>query len=245
MNSAPGDVDVWRLCVADWRSRIPELESGLEDAERERAARFRNPADRLRFVVAHGVARRTLSRVYLPGIAPARLVIRAAPGGKPRLVLPPPLRGPEFNLSHSGDLALLAVAADPVGVDIERIRPACAVRDLAACAFSQRERRALAAAPPPARRELFFHGWVRKEAWIKARGDGLAFPLRGFSVSFAPDDARLLEAPGGPEETRRWTLAPVAAGDGYCAAVAVAATACRCRLRDARPDRDGGLAPCT
>jgi 4'-phosphopantetheinyl transferase len=143
----------------------------LSSAERLRGARFRFDRDRRRFVVAHGVLRVLLGR-YL-GADPARLGFVDSGHGKPGL-RPGSDGGLRFNLSHSGDLAAIAVARAEVGVDVERLReledPVGILRDR----FPAPEVERLRWLPRRLRTLAFFRAWVAREAQVKARGLGLA-----------------------------------------------------------------------
>jgi 4'-phosphopantetheinyl transferase len=128
------------------------------------------PATARRYLIARAALRDILSR-YL-GVLPGSLVFAYGPYGKPGLVAPPaPL---EFNLSHSGDLALLAVAADqPLGVDLEQIRPKRNLLAIAKRMFSPQEYRQLRQLQHERRLQAFFGAWTAMEAQAKARGCGI------------------------------------------------------------------------
>jgi 4'-phosphopantetheinyl transferase len=119
--------------------------------------------------------------------------------------------GPEFNLSHSGDLLLLGVAASGrLGVDIEVVRPMEDIEDLAARHFSEDEVRALLSYPPQERLRAFFRGWTRKEAFIKGLGRGLSVALDSFSVSLAPDTRQALHRSDlSEEDAGDWVVVPL------------------------------------
>jgi 4'-phosphopantetheinyl transferase len=142
--------------------------------------------------------------------------------GKPSLAgaLHPPV---QFNVSHSGDLVLIALGrGGALGVDIERMRMDVAAHQIAARFFSARERGDLATVEADMQHAAFFACWTRKEAYLKARGDGLSLPLEQFDVSFLPgDEARLIQTRHDPAEVYRWTLHPLEGGCGYKAALAV------------------------
>jgi 4'-phosphopantetheinyl transferase len=154
--------------------------------------------------------RREILSSYL-GVAPAQLRFRAGEHGKPALADPPvPLR---FNASASGGLGLLGVsAAGEVGVDIEVIRRELDWRPLAADCFTRAESMALLSLARHAGRNAFFRCWTRKEAYVKARGEGLSLPLDGFEVS--------LDRAGGAERVGAWWVREVDPAPGYAAAVA-------------------------
>jgi 4'-phosphopantetheinyl transferase len=177
----------------------------LSPCELQRAHRFVFEQHRQRFIAGRAQLRRILA-TYL-ALPPEALMFGYGSSGKPALA------GPlSFNLSHSGDVAALAVALFDVGIDIECIRP---VEDnLAEQVFSAREVTALRSLPQAQWTEAFFACWTRKEAYVKALGDGLRLPLDRFSVSLKPSEpARLLYAAGDPTESSLWefhhfTLAP-------------------------------------
>jgi 4'-phosphopantetheinyl transferase len=186
----------------------------LDGPERERAKRFRFRRDRDFFVARRGALRQLLGGLLeVPG---ERLRFSVGPRGKPLL----PGAPLSFNLSRSGAFALFAVAGgSEVGVDLERIR-AIPDRDrIAERFFSPRELEALGALPPHQRDEAFFLCWTRKEAYVKARGEGLSLPLDSFSVSLsAGDPDALLE--GAPENSA-WSLIDLSPGTSWAGAVAV------------------------
>ncbi|MBI5877499.1 MAG: 4'-phosphopantetheinyl transferase superfamily protein [Chloroflexi bacterium] len=213
---APGSVHVWRVAL-DGPLNAAAANS-LSSAERERAARFHFVRDRERYIAAHGALRAILAR-YL-NADPAALVFAAGSYGKPYLVD----QALSFSLSHSGEMALVGVALEhEVGVDVERVR---AVADLAAVAarfFSLVELSVWRALPAPAQTVAFFACWTRKEAYMKARGEGFALPASSFDVSLAPGEpARLLAVQGDAAEAARWSLVALDAGAGYEAALAFA-----------------------
>ncbi len=224
MRSAPPGLPLERDAVHVWHAglslppdQLERLRQALSADERERAARFVFAKDRDRFVAARGILRDILGN-YLgqPGGA---LRFEYGPYGKPALAGEP--RGLRFNVSHSGDLALVAVTrGQEIGIDVEAVRPERADEQLARRFFSPREVAALLALPEAERGAAFFACWTRKEAYIKARGDGLSIPLDAFDVSLAPGEAcALLRASG--DDPARWALRALDTGPGYAAALAV------------------------
>jgi 4'-phosphopantetheinyl transferase len=213
-----GEVHVWTLRLDLERSDQARVESFLSPQEVARSRRFVQPADRRRWACAHGLLRLVLS-LYLD-LRPEDVVFEDGPGGKPRLA---GRAGPCFNLSHADDLALVAVSpVHEVGIDVERIREIGSLRALADHCFSPAERDALGGVAGPQRLEAAFAGWTRKEAFLKARGDGLARPLDSFDVALVPGEAvRLLRVEGAPEAPERYTLRAVRPAPGYVGAVAV------------------------
>lgn len=208
---APGEVHAWA-------ARVAEAEAGgvgrhLAGDERERAGRFRVDAPRRRYVAARGLLRRLLAH-YLAQPA-ERIEIASGPNGKPVLA-----DGRlHFSVSHSGDWVLVALASDrAVGADVEEVRAAPDLLDLARRYFAAEEALALEGLSPRDRPTAFYALWTRKEACLKVHGEGigagLARPLRDFE----PVIARDLE------------LAP-----GYCAALAAAGAEWRARRFDGLP----------
>ncbi|MBS2031484.1 MAG: 4'-phosphopantetheinyl transferase superfamily protein [Deltaproteobacteria bacterium] len=195
------------------RGAWPHADALLDDAELARASRFKHERDRRRFVRSHAALRSTLALAL--GIDPRALVFTEGAHGRPELT-DGALR---FSLSHSGGIALVALARRAVGVDAEAIRAGPHLE--VARFFSAREQAALAAVPNDERCAAFFRAWVRKEAYLKARGTGLQAPLHAFDVSLEPGSpAQLLGTRPDSREADRWTLADVAVPNGYIAALA-------------------------
>jgi 4'-phosphopantetheinyl transferase len=217
---AADEVHVWRASLDLPLVTVEQLATALDDEERARAGRFHAERDRRRYIVAHAFMRDVLARYA--GASTAALRFGTGRHGKPYLkspALPNPL---EFNLSHSGDLALLAVAwARPVGVDVEAARTGFDFLEVAEMVFSPAERRTLVEATGPARADAFYACWSRKEAYIKATGIGVAEGLDHFEVSLAPGaPAALLADLRDPAALQRWRLSGLEPGPGYAGAVA-------------------------
>jgi 4'-phosphopantetheinyl transferase len=210
-------VHVWRLEVEEAARRRGLALTTLASDERARARAFSFAADRDRFVVARA-ALRSLLAAYLD-LDPRRLRLGSGPLGKPILLEDGPIR---FNVSHSDNLVLVAVARErEVGIDVERIRENTALEEIAIRNFSPAEVRALLSRPPEQRTSAFFSCWTRKEAYLKARGAGLHYPLDQFDVSLAPEPAALCEDRVAPGDAARWSLRDLAVAPGYAAALAV------------------------
>ena len=161
------------------------LRAWLSDAERQRAERFRFERDRRRFIVARARLRELLAARL--DATPQAVEFAYGNNGKPSLAQRYADRGWRFNVAHCDDVALYAFARDgDVGIDIEAIRPVCEADAIAARFFSCREYAAYAALAPRDRPLGFLECWTRKEAVVKALGDGLCMPLDEFDVSRAP-----------------------------------------------------------
>jgi len=191
----------------------PELEAAhalLSNAERAQADNFRFAIHRRRFVMRRALLRRVLAPHL--GVSPARLAFGAGANGKPTVI-----DGPEFSVSHSRDTAMIAIGDMPLGCDIEWRDPALASPEIAARFFAPAEIAALDALPPERWLAGFFDCWARKEAYVKAIGEGLSHPLDGFEVSVDPETpARMVKAQKG------WSIAGLAMLPGLHAAIVAA-----------------------
>jgi 4'-phosphopantetheinyl transferase len=212
--------------------RIELDASCLSPDEHARAARFHRARDRERFVAGRAWLRHVLSRYV--GTAPARLELTAGPHGKPALA--PQHAALQFNLAHTGSLALLALTrAGAVGVDVEAIAPMAELSAIAQRQFAAAEWQRWSALAERDRLQAFYACWTRKEAYVKALGDGLLAPLDAFEVAFEPDRAAaLLSVDGSTHEAARWTMWSVDTEPGHCAAVVVRGRALALRRIDHR-----------
>jgi 4'-phosphopantetheinyl transferase len=218
------DVHVWLAPVGWVEGTGPtspaEADLALLSAnERERAERFHLSRDRVRFVAVRSLLRRLIGR-YL-NVPPRSIAFSYAERGKPILVSEADYGGLRFNVSHSGQLALLAFTRDrDVGVDVEQERPFPGMLEIAARYFSEGENAALRRVPPDERTRAFFRCWVRKEAFVKAAGHGLTFPLDAFEVSVDPaEPASILSVEGDVDAPNRWLLKDLDTADGYASAL--------------------------
>lgn len=176
-----GGVDVWRIRLARPASEVTALHELLDPAERSRANLFRAERDRRRFVVARATLRLVLAEYA--GVEPYSVKIIVRPGGKP-IVAGNGVKGAlHFNLSHSGELALCAVADREVGVDLEQLKHHDDIERVAQHFFSEVEARTLGTLSGIDRTHFFFRTWVRKEAYLKASGEGLARDTTRFTVT--------------------------------------------------------------
>jgi 4'-phosphopantetheinyl transferase len=217
----PSRVHVWRVSLDRQPEAIAEARAVLSADERARASRFFFERDRDRFVAGRAALRGILGR-YL-GVPPDRVELCPGHRGKPALAAHHGATALRFNLAHSDGLALCAVASGrDVGVDLERLRADFATDAVAEHFFSRAEILTLRTLSGERRIRAFFDCWTRKEAYIKARGDGLWLPLDRFEVSLAPGDPpALLATHDEPAEVARWALREVDAGPGFAAALAV------------------------
>ncbi|HET9588162.1 MAG TPA: 4'-phosphopantetheinyl transferase superfamily protein [Anaerolineales bacterium] len=213
----PHQVDIWRARLDLPMEALKGWEAVLSSEEAERAARFHFPKDRDRYIAAHGFLRGVLSRYLL--CTPDELTFSANDYGKPVLIG----HKLEFNLSHSGDFALVALTRGyKIGVDLERVRQGISSLVIARQYFSKSEIAELQGLPLDQREAAFFTCWTRKEAYIKAQGLGLSLPLESFDVSLTPNQPTILRATRpDADEAARWTLRSLEIDPRYAAAVAV------------------------
>ena len=223
MQTLPVDeVHVWTASRDAPGEVVEAMREILSDEERRRADRFAFAHDRTRFAVGRGLLRVLLGR-YLDR-APESLRFTANAHGKPELVaecnLDPPI---QFNLAHSGSWVLYALTRGrEIGVDIERIRPEFGGFALAERFFAGSEVDCLRSLDESDRALAFFHGWARKESFIKAKGKGLALPLDQFDVELHPaHPAGLLATRPDAEEASRWSLVEIPTEPGFVAALCV------------------------
>lgn len=221
------DVHVWSASLEVSPAARRSFAALLSAAERQRAARFHFEPHRQRFIVGRGWLRRLLGR-YLE-TDPAALELTYSPQGKPSLGGAFAHAGLHFNLAHSENLALLAVTRlGSVGVDVETVRPLADAEELVERFFSQRESGLFRQLPEDQKPTAFFHLWTRKEAWLKATGEGIAHSLNLVEVSFLPGEpARLLHLPVPLAGTVPWTLQHLAPAPGFAGALAIAAQEAR------------------
>jgi 4'-phosphopantetheinyl transferase len=216
----PRDIHVWCVDLDHWRAHAGSLAASLSAEERSYASRFVHERDRARYIATRGALRHILGGYV--NSAPETIVFSYGSRGKPELGGPRAVRL-GFNVSHSQDIALCAVARTRrVGIDVEYLRPVTDALDIAERYFASGEFAALRAIPYERQRSAFFACWTRKEAYVKALGEGLAVPLDSFEVSLADSELPGLRSiDGSAEAAWGWTVRDVAPGPGYAAAVAV------------------------
>ena len=198
---------------------IRALRELLSDSERLRADRFAFDRDRNRFIVARARLRELLAtRLSVP---PRSVEFTYGPHGKPALSSRFAVSGLRFNVSHTDDVAIYAFShGREIGVDIEMIRPITDADNIAAQFFSRRENEAYLALESNEKPLGFFYCWTRKEAFIKAIGEGLYHPLDSFDVSLSPGEpAKILRIDDIPGSECGWCLNSFSPMPGLIAAV--------------------------
>jgi 4'-phosphopantetheinyl transferase len=205
----PATVDAYWINLDDAEQDTGALARMLSDEERARAARFRFERDRRHYILRHAHLRKLLS-TYV-GDAPEKIVFVYNAFGKPSV------RGSviHFNTSHSRGMALFVISrGSEVGCDIEQCDPQFASERIPEQFFAAGEVTKLRSLPPEQQTQAFFRCWTRKEAYVKARGQGLSIALDSFEVSLTPGEpVALLNGCDG------WSVRSFAPVSGYAAAV--------------------------
>jgi 4'-phosphopantetheinyl transferase len=220
-------IDVWRVSLDSPSTETEEEKASvLSSDEIARANRFYFEKDRLHFIRCRAALRRLLGQ-YLT-IPADEVRFQYLTNGKPQLGSDQNPHSLQFNVSHSAGLALIAFGTDHgLGVDIEKIRADVDTAALSERFFSSRERAGLRQLPEELRVSGFFACWTRKEAFLKATGEGLSFPLADFSVSTHPDrGAELEEIKGSVEAGKQWFLIDLTVNEEYRAALALQSNRC-------------------
>ena len=219
----PGAARIWSADLEPGAAAIDRFVPLLSADERQRAERFHFRRDAMRWIAARAILREILGACL--GADPHGVAFAYGDKGKPALAAPAGPLDLQFSLAHSAHLGLYAVTVGcPVGVDVERVRPLSDMDRIAERSFSRQECAALRALPVSLRPAGFFNCWTRKEAYIKAIGLGLSYPLQRFSVSLAPGVPAGLEAVEiDPAHVEAWTMEALAPRSGFVGAVVVGA----------------------
>ncbi len=218
--SASGEVVVWWFDLDD-----PAPDTGvLSHDERRRAARMRFDVDRNRYERGRATLRHLLADAV--DSEPANLMFSYNEQGKPSLS---PHLGVHFNLAHSANLAVLAVAPFNVGIDVETIRPGFADDEIAERFFAPSEVTQLRTLPKIDQEAAFFRCWTRKESYLKALGGGLSIDLDAFTVAFADpnEDPAITWVRNEPQEASQWSVVDCSSA---ITDTAVCALAARCPI---------------
>jgi 4'-phosphopantetheinyl transferase len=218
---AKDEIHVWLAGLENADICLESCADCLSPAERDRAARFKFARDRKRYLIAHGALRSILA-MYL-GVDPAAIDFDSGPAGKPKLARSFASDELEFNLSHSGDIALIAVTrGEEIGIDVERIREDYEFKPIAQRFFTANEVATLQDLPVDLQREAFYKCWTSKEALLKAKGTGLSGPLDEVQIVLTTEaGVRVTFAAG------EWSLTELSPIDGYAAALAAQKLDCR------------------
>jgi 4'-phosphopantetheinyl transferase len=209
---------IWRVQI-DQSPSVREIETLLSEPELKRAQKFHFEKDRRRFIASRAALKIILGR-YLD-LPPDQVVIQNAELGKPFISQRTQGETLQFNISHSHNMVLYAIAARyPVGIDLEYMLGASEQIENVSSFFSDAEKAAIGKADN--KREMFFQIWTLKESYLKASGDGLRHELNEFSVILQPESSpRLTDIGWDRAEANRWSMAQFTPDPGYMAAVTV------------------------
>lgn len=218
---AEKEIHIWLAALDLPSRRVEGLQEKLSIDERMKADCFRFDQDRNRCIASFGILKDILS-LYI-GIDPASVQISYGSHGKPRLSDASGKDKLHFNLSHSEGSAVYVFARDyEVGVDIERIRDLPEMNKIVEHFFSAREKIAFGELPSCVRREAFFRCWTRKEAVVKAIGEGLYQPFDKFDVAMTPSEQSVkLSVKGDPKMPSHWLIQDLKPAPGFAGAFAV------------------------
>jgi len=218
---APNEIHVWATTLTPTSADFETRAKTLSAEETERAHKFKFEKHRNRFIAGRGALRQILAP-YL-GANPTDLLFSYSSNGKPQLANDSAIKGIHFNLAHSENVALVAVTRiGNVGVDVEHVRPVENVDHLVARFFSARENEAFQKVPDREKPVAFFNLWTRKEALLKATGEGITRSLSLVEVSFLPGEpAQLLAIAGDAAKAAEWALRDFSPAKSFAGAVAI------------------------
>lgn len=220
MNTAitGAEVHLWQFSLSGNPAQADAFFDTLSEDEQSRAARFLFPKDHARFVMARGSLRLILAS-YLSQ-TPHKIRFHYGPNGKPELETSRFEPSFHFNLSHSDEVGFCAVARGEVGADVEKIRSeALDNMGIAERYFTPSGADRIRSAPDEMRVDVFFRLWTRKEAFLKASGEGLSESLSKFEVSL--EDSKIRFVDESEAELRNWSVHEFRPCSGYVAAVAI------------------------
>jgi 4'-phosphopantetheinyl transferase len=223
------DVHAWAVPLDVSQQAYDDLFGTLAPDERKRAIDFRFDEPRRRYVIARGALRRLLG-AYLQ-VHPTEVGLRTNGNQKPHLAVKHATADLHFNVSHSGDLAVIGLALGcEVGIDVEKLRDVGHLEQIARRFFHRSETSAVLSAPEPTRNLAFLRCWTGKESILKALGTGIVGNLADFQVPVGDDWQGWVECSAGPDGHRsRCWLEQLTLGDDYVAAIACVESKCTVR----------------
>lgn len=235
LNLPPSEIHLWRATLDVVPAMVRQFAETLALDEQSRATRFIFEKDRNHFVAARGILRQLLG-IYLR-CPPETVGFNYGEAGKPALRSNSPRIPIHFNVSHSYGVAVFAFGnGRELGVDVQKILPDFATEDIAQRYFSPRELEELRSLPPSLRSEGFFNCWTRKEAYVKACGEGLRIPLASFDVNLAPGIHAAFLRGVNPI----WQIVAFAAAKSFPAALVYDGSLCGLRFLTMHPHAEAG-----
>lgn len=219
------DIKLWSIDISPAKHRSEELRSLLSDDELKRAEKFRFDKHRDRWIASRAMLRSILS--VMTQQPPELVAFEYDEHAKPYLPRSSNHERIHFNLTHSSDLALLAVTSvGPVGIDVERIKPLSNIDAVVSRFFSPAERHAFFSVTSDVDQlKLFYTCWTRKEAYLKALGCGISKPTHTFDVTFmSSSEPEITAIDGDNNAARDWLLFDLKVTPGYVGALAIHST---------------------
>ena len=215
------DVDLWKVSLDMPRNQIDELYYTLSGVEQRKADYFRFAEQRSSYIISYGILRKVLG-AYLK-MNPVELNFNYGKNGKPVLAGVPSDEMIHFNMSSSRNLTVIAISRYyEIGIDIEYIGDIPEIDRTANQFFSKAEADVFHALPVYEKTKAFYNCWTRKQAFLKAIGNGSLYPLKTFDVTLAPHEpAQLLRVKGKPQEASRWSIQAIMPETNYTGAIAV------------------------
>jgi 4'-phosphopantetheinyl transferase len=211
-----GHIVVWMARISQAQESLADLEPCLDLRDRERAARFRFPEDRARFTLGRGLLRKCLGE-YLQQ-TPETIELAYTDRERPVLAQDD---GIQFSISHTHDLVAVAVTADArIGLDLEYVQTYPDLAEMARQILSEKDLRTFAALPRNEALIAFFRVWTRKEAYLKARGEGIAEALQDISVSLGPEETSSITDKRDGAAAQRWRLLSLPVPEKYMGSIA-------------------------
>ena len=212
-------VHIWRYYPEETNSQMETLQDTLSADELARSEKFHFEKDRKKFILTRGILRKLLG-CYL-NKNPQQIRFDYTSFGKPFLAIDSENSNISFNLTHSGEIVLYAISCNQeLGIDVEQVRDHTDVMAIAKRFFSQREIGQMEKANEKNRTQLFFRYWTRKEAFVKALGKGVSFPMERLDVSLINKFLPIIKLPAENNETAYLNVKDLFPGDGYVAAIA-------------------------
>jgi 4'-phosphopantetheinyl transferase len=220
MHISDDEIHVWHVSLNQPSFQIEKMSDILSEEEWKRITEYRFNQFRIRYILCRGFLRTILGRYV--GINPKVIHFEYGDYGKPVIRGVGGEHRVQFNLAHSGDLAVYAITAKSrIGVDVEYVETFPEMASVATNIFSLREQKAWMALPEEMKKFAFYNGWTRKEAYLKGIGIGLQTELNQIEVSIIPGEpAKLIQQTDEPDEAHSWSLADIVIDKNYVAAVA-------------------------
>mgnify|MGYP001948364061 CR=1 FL=1 len=210
-------VHIWPIL---WGDSIRENQiwwyDWLSEAEKSKAERFSCEADRRRYILSHGYCRSILSRYVHQ--RPDKIQFAEEKNQKPIIKTDPHL-SIHFNLSHSSHVAVVAVSNRPIGVDIEWLDSTLVRKELVDQFMSEQEKEVFFRLSSSRQKKAFYYCWTRKEAYVKALGEGLFYPIKKITVPLNDETNLTWSDEEQPHEPKRWRMDHIGEISGYVGAV--------------------------